>query len=290
MIFDKDLPQTNSPSSKRRPRQVRIAVMAVVICAVSLGAVPRFTAPAVPAGASGAYVIYPVGTVDISEPSGQAPPGPSALRGYRLFYQNDFNGTSLSPGWYVFSGVPGGDPGGQFDAAHVVVGGGLLLLNTWKDSKYQNRWVTGGLCQCGLSHTYGAYFVRSRVTGTGPNAAELLWPVGKIWPPEIDFNENGGRIAHTTSSVHFGSTNHIDNLKLKINMMQWHTWGVIWTPTSVTYVVDGRVWGEVSAPLEIPRRPMTLDFEQRTLCSLGKECPSVPVAMKVDWVAEYTAK
>jgi|GEM_PF-4689823 len=35
---------------------------------------------------------------------------------------------------------------------------------------------------------------------------------------------------------------------------------------------------------------MTLDFEQRILCAFGKECPTVPIAMQVDWVAEYTAK
>ncbi len=80
---------------------------------------------------------------------------------------------------------------------------GELLLSTYRDKHYQNRWVTGGLCQCGLPHVYGAYFVRSRSTGVGPNEVELLWPENNQWPPEIDFNETPS--AHQSSAtVHWG--------------------------------------------------------------------------------------
>jgi hypothetical protein len=233
---------------------------------------------------------YPAGIVDSSEPSGVAPPSPTALAGYRLTYETNFTGTSLPSGWNLFTGIPGGDPGGQFAADHVVVGDGLLSLNTWKDRAYQDRWVTGGLCQCGFSQTYGAYFVRSRITGAGANQAELLWPLTNTWPPEIDFNENGGRVDTTSSTVHFGSTNHIDQRHLLINMTLWHTWGVVWTPASITYVVDGYQWSSVAVPAEIPAQPMTLDIEQRQLCELGRECPTVPQSMQVDWVAEYAPK
>jgi hypothetical protein len=39
---------------------------------------------------------------------------------------------------------------------------------------------------------------------------------------------------------------------------------------------------------EIPKIPMTLDFEQRAMCGLGLQCPTAPVPMLIDWVAEYT--
>lgn len=233
---------------------------------------------------------YPKGVADSSQPSGEAPPSKSALPGYRLTYVNNFSGDSLPSGWNVFTGIPGGDPGGQFAGDHVVVKSGLLSLNTWKDPAYQDRWVTGGLCQCGRAQTYGAYFVRSRITGSGANQTELLWPLSNAWPPEIDFNENGGRVDSTSSTVHFGTTNRIDQRHLLINMTEWHTWGVIWTPTSITYVVDGYEWSSVSVSPEIPDQPMTLDMEQRQSCDLGRECPTAPESMEVDWVAEYVAK
>jgi beta-glucanase (GH16 family) len=214
------------------------------------------------------------------------------LAGYSQSYVTDFSGSSLPSGWDSYSGNPGGDPGGQFGTAHVVVGGGLLSLNTWQDSGYNNEWVTGGLCQCGEPQTYGAYFVRSRVTGAGPTGVELLFPTAG-WPPEIDFNETGGDSTSTTATNIWAATatsRSQAQVKLDIDMTQWHTWGVIWTPTSITYTVDGRVWGSFNNASEVPNVPMTLDLQQQTWCSSGWACPSAPQSMQVDWVAEYTAK
>lgn len=212
------------------------------------------------------------------------------MAGYHESYATDFLGTSIPSGWYPFTGTPGGDPGGQFAASHIVVGGGLMSVNTWKDPAFGNEWVTGGICNCGNPQTYGAYFVRSRVTGAGPTAVQLLWPLDNSWPPEIDFNETAGDASTTSATVHWGAANHIDQRKLSINMTSWHTWGVIWSPTSITYTVDGRVWGTVSTASEIPNVPMTLDLQQQTWCSSGWACPTTPQSMQVDWVAQYTPR
>ena len=234
-------------------------------------------------------VVYPTGTANGSEPSGVAPPGATALTGYSMSYVNDFSGTSVPAGWYSYDGQPGGDPGALFASSHVVVGGGLLQLNTFQDPAHANQWVTGGLCHCGLAQTYGAYFVRSRVTGAGPTAIELLWPAAKVWPPEIDFNESGGGASGSSATVHFGAANHQDQRGLKIDMTQWHTWGVVWSPTAIIYTVDGKVWGTVSVPSEIPNQAMTLDLQVQTFCASGWACPTAPQSMQVDWVAEYSA-
>ncbi len=232
---------------------------------------------------------YPIGTPDSTEPSGLGPPSPTAMAGYHQSYVNTFSGSSVPPGWDVYSGVPGGDPGAHFGASHVVVGGGLMTLETYRDPNWNNQFVTGGLCQCGLARTYGAYFVRSRLTGRGPNEVDLLWPAAHVWPPEIDFSETGDSIASTTGSVHYGATNHIDHLSVIINMTKWHTWGVIWTSRSIIFVVDGQVWGTDRAPSHIPRQAMTLDIQQSTRCSSDTQCPTGPVSMQVNWVAEYSA-
>jgi hypothetical protein len=246
------------------------------------------TDPPVTTTTSPAAVTYPVGVVDATEPSGMAPPAADALPGYTQSYVTDFSGSSLPSGWEVFTGNPGGDAGAQWGAAHVTVGAGLLSLDTWKDPAYNNEWVTGGLCQCGVAHTYGAYFVRSRVTGPGPTQVELLWPTGNRWPPEIDFNESGGTTDWTSATLHFTSNNEQDQRRLNLDLTVWHTWGVLWTPTSVTYTVDGKVWGSVHVASEISDVPMTLDLTQQTWCSWNYACPNSPQSMQVDWVAEYT--
>ncbi|MHB1087361.1 MAG: glycoside hydrolase family 16 protein [Acidimicrobiales bacterium] len=233
------------------------------------------------------YVRYPVGILDAAQPSGRAPPAMNALAGYKLIYQSGFTGSSLPRGWVPYSGVPNGDAGGQFAASHVVVGDGLLQLNTWQDPSFNNEWVTGGLCQCGIARTYGAYFVRSRVTGAGPTAVELLWPSAPVWPPEIDFSETGGATSGSSATLHFNSATQFVQRRLSIDMTQWHTWGVIWSPASVVYTVDGRTWGVVNSTSEIPHQPMTLDIQQQTWCASGWACPTTPQSLQVDWVAEY---
>jgi hypothetical protein len=218
-----------------------------------------------------------------------APPSAGALSGYSQDYVTDFAGSSLPSGWDVFTGQPGGDPGAQWGASHVVLSGGLLQLNAWQDPAYGNEWVTGGVCQCGLPNTYGAYFVRSRVTGAGPTNVELLWPTAKVWPPEIDFNETMGGITKTSATIHWSSANAQDQRDLStIDMTQWHTWGVIWTPSEVIYTVDGQVWGTVDKADEIPNQAMTLDLTQQTWCASGWACPTAAESMQIDWVAEYS--
>ena len=236
-----------------------------------------------------AATAYPIGTPDSSEPSGYAPPSATALAGYTQSYVTDFNGAALPSGWYSYNGQPGGDPGALFGTSHAVVGGGLLQLQTSLDPAGSTQWVTGGVCQCGTGQLYGAWFVRSRATSAGATAVELLWPNANVWPPEVDFNETGGSATGTSATVHFGAGNSQDQRGLTIDTLAWHTWGVIWTPSSITYTVDGRVWGTITKAAEIPSIVMHLSLQEQTFCASGWACPSAPQQLNVDWVAEYTA-
>jgi hypothetical protein len=196
----------------------------------------------------------------------------------------------IPPNWYTYSGQPGGDPGALFAQTHVAVTNGLLTITTYQDPAFANQWATGGICLCGIpGQVYGAYFVRSRLTGPGPTGVELLWPDGNSWPPEIDFNETYGPAGATSATVHYTPANAQIHSSLKIPMTRWHTWGVIWTPTSITYVVDGRVWDRVTQVSAIPIVPMHLSLQSQTWCASGWACPTKPEAMQVAWVAQYTA-
>ena len=289
-------PESSSPearSTHRSPWNTVVVTIVAVVVVVSVGfsvvfALSYKNSTANNTPPTSPNPVYPIGTPDANEPSGYAPPA-ATVNGYSSSYVADFNGSTLPAGWNVYFGHPGGDPGAQFGLRHVVVEHGMLELNTWKDPQYQNRCVTGGLCQCGLDRTYGAYYVRSRVTGPGPNEVQLLWPSDNSWPPEIDFNETGGKIDSTSSTIHWSPIDQIEQRHLVIDMTKWHTWGVVWTSTSVTYVVDGNVWGKISNAEEVTHRAMNLDLQQVAMCNLGRLCPSHPVSMLVDWVAEYQA-
>jgi beta-glucanase (GH16 family) len=116
---------------------------------------------------------------------------------------------------------------------------------------------------------------------------QLLWPAASVWPPEIDFNETDGVTTSTQATVHWSSANLQQHSELNIDLTQWHTFGVIWTPTSITYTVDGEVWGTVTSASEIPNQAMTLDLDQQTWCGSGWACPTAPQSELIDWVAEY---
>jgi len=277
--------------------ETRVVVLTVLIFGLALSAVvllalegptPRATYSSTATTLKGATLSYPFGTKNRHEPSGLSPPGPRILSGYQRVYATDFLGTSLPAGWQDFTGVPGGDPGAKFAPSHVVVTHGMLELNTSKDPLYNNRWVSGGLCQCGRPYTYGAFFVRSRITGPGPNEVQLLWPASNHWPPEIDFYETGSKDNSTSWTLHYGSNNSFVQETLRIDQTAWHTWGVIWGPNKIIYTVDGREWGSFTGTYAIPGVPMTLDLQQRPGCSLGPVCTTVPQSMLVDWVTEYT--
>jgi hypothetical protein len=273
--------------SSNRLSGVALVAAALVLSSTLIAAGP--TAGAVPRQAGPRDVTYPIGVFDESEPSGFAPPPGWAIPGYQRTYVNDFN-RPLDPSlWAKFSGVPGGDPAGLFQRSHVKEFGGELKIETYRDHNDNNRWATGGICLCGLKTTYGAFFVRSRETHAGPDDVELLWPYApNIWPPELDFDEMGVADNSSSWTDHYTSPSQFVQQSTTIDVLHWHTWGVVWTPTSVTFVVDGRVWGVITDPTEIPSIPMTLDMQQQTWCGIHPECPTRTSAMLIDWVAIFT--
>jgi hypothetical protein len=232
---------------------------------------------------------YPIGVVESSEPSGYAPPPANALAGFTQSYVTDFPGTALPSAWGSYEGSIGGDPGAQYDQKHVTVGGGLLQFNTYQDPAFNNAWITGGACDCNLAaQTYGAWFVRSRLTGPGATEVELLVPDANVWPPELDFNESYADTTGTSATTHYGAGDATIERTVNIDLTQWHTWGLIWTPTSLTYTVDGNVWGTVDTAAAIPTIPMHLSLQQQTWCASNWACPTANSSLDVDWVAQYT--
>ncbi len=232
---------------------------------------------------------YPIGVFDLDEPSYFAPPGVDALPGYTRTFMDDFTKQLSSSQWFYFRGVPEGDPSGRFDPYHVSVTHGVLKIGTWRDPRFGDKWVSGGAGLYGEPSLYGAYFIRSRETRPGPDTTELLWPQNNQWPPEIDIDEGGESPATQSWFVHYDNAQDQVFGTTTIDILHWHTWGVIWTPTSITFTVDGREWGEVTSQNEIPDIPMTLDLQSQSWCGIsGEACPTKSSVLLVDWVTAYS--
>jgi beta-glucanase (GH16 family) len=100
-----------------------------------------------------------------------------------------------------------------------------------------------------LMFTYGSASARVKVTG-GDGMWPAFWALGKgKWPDcgEIDVMETVGDSAWISHALHgpgyFGNTPlvHRHAFASGINAAQWHTYAVDWTPTTLTFKVDGQV-------------------------------------------------
>ncbi len=294
------------------------AVIAVTLVATALsGALPAFAAdpPAIrahahrPAGRSAhRHAHRPVhrhrrarpaavpGLTTTADPSG-VPMPVGNLPGWKQVFSDDFTETTLNPAvWKVYWGQPGGDPGGWFDPSHVYTSGGMLVISAYQDPADGGAWATGGVSTSpSFDQTYGKYEVRFRMdAGVGIAHTILLWPQSNAWPPEVDFSEdNGGDRQTDYATLHYGASNTMIQNQLAVNLTQWHTLGVEWTPGRLVYTVDGRDWATVSNP-NVPSIPMSLDIQtQAWACgtSSWEHCPNATtpahVNLDVDWAVAY---
>ena len=245
---------------------------------------------ALTAGASTTTTTTTTAVPQTGEPSGEPiPTTPPA--GYQQLFADDFTSTALGPDWHRYSGNTFGCWNGTcattWDPSHVVEGGGLLSLEAYGG-------VEGGaalwLNVNGASDpTYGEYLVRSRVSGLGVTQVMTLYSDG-TWPPEIDWNESNGTNASSAHEWYNGSggPTRIDGGPSGVDLTQWHTWGVITTPSTITYTVDGNVWASmpnyVTTPTHLTLQqmlwPASDPYEQAT----GPIPPASEVDLQVDWV------
>jgi hypothetical protein len=240
----------------------------------------RASAPASPGG-SGAAASTGV--------DGTSPP--SSVAGGRLTYSTDFPGNSLPSGWDAYTGEPGGDPNGNWDPSNVSVSGGTLHLMATPSAQ-------GGVQFYGNPQTYGTYLVRMKgdyEPGLSINNLAILWPSQQgVWPPEVDFFQDlGGSRQSFSASLHPGPDGNccvVSSPTQDSNGTAWHTYGVQWTPSALTYTIDGRVWASVSpsslsSPAQWPTIPMNLTLQSQNQDSAQ---PSGTIeTMTVAWVAEY---
>jgi beta-glucanase (GH16 family) len=253
---------------------------------------------------AGGALIAPSGGVahasTVADPSGVPMPGNKP--GWYVTFSDDFTGTAIDTSkWYTYSGHPSGEPDSEYSPTHVTEGGGMLVLRGYQDPAEGGEWTTGGISAGkALSQTFGKYEIRFRMDGgLGITYAALLWPANNVWPPEIDIAEDDSASRATVNGFqHFAKANgtngqYVD--RTSVDMTQWHTLGVEWTPDRITYTLDGAAWA-VETNIYVPTVPMVLDLQTVAITCTGNnatQCISAStpaeVDMDVDWVVEYAA-
>ncbi len=181
------------------------------------------------------------------------------LTGYKLTFDDEFNSLNAGmPGtkgetWEtenfygdLSTGNAGtvnptlpGQPGSQFSISNGVLN---MAVNTTY-SPYLDTNPSG--VPGGFSQEYGYFEMNAKLAGTsGFQDAFWLLPNSGPWPPEIDIEEHN---AASPNEVDF--TNHGGDITTPTNNYNiyngpdfsaaFHTYGLMWTPTTITWYLDG---------------------------------------------------
>ena len=241
----------------------------------------------------------------VPDPSG-VPMPTGNLPGWTEDFADDFTEPSLAadPNWTPYNGAPAGNRNqGWWLPSHDVIADGELQLQAYPDplgtaaGALPGSYVTGGVETSTFSQRYGKFLVRFRIDqGQGIAFDAMLWPITDGTHDEIDFAEDNGAAPRqwNTATVHYGPDNTKLVNALQIDMSQWHTLGVEWSPGQVTYTVDGRDWAQTTNA-NVPSDLMRIDLQtQSWACGADgwEQCTdsTTPnkVNMEVDWVAAYS--
>ena len=276
--------------------QVRIGLLAC--SAIGAGALAFFlSASPAPTAASS------------SDPSGEAMPG--QIPGWTQTFADDFTSPSTLSNYQVYSSSgPAPDGSGSCVASnHVGVTGGMLVIRGYKDpagavshgcTDDANQWVTGGVKLTANSQTYGKYEVRMRVRQRAgsflgrPLVAHHrhLAPRDRLHRRQWGVAPHGG---HGHRALGHGCQPLSGQRHLAVNLSQWHTVGVEWTPGKIVYTMDGVPWA-TEANSNVSDVPMQLAVQtQAWQCNSAgtgwETCVDgttpAEVDMEVDWIAVY---
>jgi beta-glucanase (GH16 family) len=166
-----------------------------------------------------------------------------------------------------------------------------------------NLAATGGLpytsglitTESSFTQTYGYFEMRAKLpAGQGLWPAFWLLPADKSWPPEIDPLEAFGS---EPNQIHYGaiSTNSSqsggDWVTVPTNITDsYHTYGVMWTPTTLTYYFDGQQVAQLATPSDM-NKPMYMLADLAVGGSWGgAPFPDTqfPAHLDIDYIRAYS--
>lgn len=222
------------------------------------------------------------------------PPGSSA--GWQLIFNDDFQGTALDGSkwvpcyWWATSGGctnSGNHELEWYASGNAFLANGLLRLSARKQtvqgSVGKTYQYTSGMASTDgrFSFRYGYVEARFRVPqGKGLWPAFWAVPADHTWYPELDMMEI---VDHDPSTIYMTVHYYDSKGNLASDSTWWtgpnfstafHTIGVDWEPSGITWYVDGVARKQVTDPTRIPTTPLEL------ICNLavGGAWPGAPNA------------
>ncbi len=209
---------------------------------------------------------------------------------FTLRFQDDFDAPlDTKNSWTIFNG-PGNGTNGPKSSLNTFVQNGVLVLRA---TQINGVWYGAGVSSAkAVSQTFGKYEMMIRFApGKGIRTAALIWP-NSGWPPEVDFYEISDtyRTINRLTNHYKSSTsnNTMEHASYTGDLTQWHVVGLEWTPTSLSFTLDGVVMKVITS--NVPQQSMW--FGQNVALKGGTKGPDettpATVDAELDWVKIYS--
>jgi hypothetical protein len=236
-----------------------------------------------------------------TDPSPTVPAPPTSRPGWRLIFEDGFDGTSLGPAWERY-GEDGDWPGNAGQGLRVARAVGVENGHAVITAREVNGVIESGaftMRDPAYRLAYGRYEARVRVDPDPTrtmNGVALLWNVDEAAHPwyegETDFWETGVDHADWSTFVHYGGPSsqvdcdHHDLDGRALDATRWHDVALDWEPDRLRVSVDGYTESSCrwTDPALIPQWPQRLTFQ---LDATGPDLGDAAVRMEVDRVAIY---
>ncbi|MDJ0390011.1 carbohydrate-binding domain-containing protein [Roseomonas sp. E05] len=166
-------------------------------------------------------------------------------------WSDEFNDTRIDTSKWtnLFDGRSWDNDGFFWDRNQLSESGGQLNIGL---DRQADGWHVGGLAAyttpdgAGFGFQYGKVEIRAKASQevTGAGMCFLLWPSDDDhWPPEIDILETpkgDGLFTNHWQGPGGNGDNVQETHQFALNYAEWHTYGLEWTPDSITLLVDGK--------------------------------------------------
>lgn len=172
----------------------------------------------------------------------------------------------------------------------ITISNGILNIAGTADG------TTGGLNLIAPRQKYGKWSIRAKA----PIATGKYHPVVLLWGEgagsgttaitgEIDILEVWQRPNRdrNSSTIHYGNGAGMLNASTNVDMTQWHTYNMLWTPTKISFWIDDLPpYYETTDTSKFPSVAMDLCIQLDWFP--GENFPNGAASMQVDWVKIWT--
>jgi beta-glucanase (GH16 family) len=222
---------------------------------------------------------------------------PGQIPGWRLVWNEEFNGTALNNARWFSENIawPYNAEQQYYLPQQATVGNGRLEIKAERRTVGGRNFVSARInTSPSFAQQYGRFEARMRVpAGQGFWPAFWLLPATQQWPPEIDIMETiGSHPNRVYFTHHWGTVSNVMSNGTTYTGVDYtagyHRYAVEWSPTRVDWYLDGAL--RFTTTGNFPHEPMYIILNMAvggTLPGNVNATTPFPRSTLVDWVRVY---